>query len=310
MIAFIVADLIVLLILDICRKYYGWKVSGFLLASRYVAVAGAALIVEAVFWLAGLIPSEGNARVVEASIDWNYTIWLKIAFLVLAGPLVWRFLKTGGAPRNVADDELTSRNARPLGGCQAPVACFGHAPNWKRQSMNRLLISVLVAFASAALAQSHQPYAGLEGRTIKVLSEQQVADLRAGRGMGLALAADLNGCPGPMHVLELADTLDLSGQQRAKMQELFAAMKAEAIPLGERLIGQEAEPDKAFAGKTITAATQAASTDAIGATHAALRQAHLKYHLFTVEVLTPAQIQRYAELRGYKEGTRHPQGRH
>jgi Spy/CpxP family protein refolding chaperone len=171
-------------------------------------------------------------------------------------------------------------------------------------------ILVLIALSPAALAQSQQPYAGLEGRPIKALSEQQVADLRAGRGMGLALAAELNGYPGPMHVLELADALDLSGQQRAKMQELFAAMKAEAIPLGERLIAQEAELDKAFAGKTITAATLASSTEAIGATHAALRQAHLKYHLFAIEVLTPVQVQRYAELRGYKTGMQHPHGRH
>jgi Spy/CpxP family protein refolding chaperone len=177
--------------------------------------------------------------------------------------------------------------------------------------MNPLLVLVLLALAAGpSFAQSRQPYAGLEGRPIKALSEQQIADLRAGRGMGLALAAELNGYPGPMHVLELADSLDLSGQQRAKMQELFAAMKAEAIPLGERLIAQEADLDNAFAGKTITAASLAASTEAIGATHAALRQAHLKYHLFTVEVLTPTQIQRYAELRGYKTGMQHPHGRH
>jgi Spy/CpxP family protein refolding chaperone len=177
--------------------------------------------------------------------------------------------------------------------------------------MNPLLVLVLLALAAGpSFAQSHQPYAGLEWRSIKALSEQQVADLRAGRGMGLALAAELNGYPGPMHVLELADALDLSDQQRAKMQELFAAMKAEAIPLGERLIGQEAELDKAFGDKTITAAGLAASTEAIGATHAALRQAHLKYHLFTVEVLTPTQIQRYAELRGYETGMQHPHGRH
>jgi Spy/CpxP family protein refolding chaperone len=177
--------------------------------------------------------------------------------------------------------------------------------------MNPLLVLVLLALAAGpSFAQSHQPYAGLEGRSIKALSEQQVADLRAGRGMSLALAAELNGYPGPMHVLELADSLDLSSQQRAKMQELFAAMKAEAIPLGERLIGQEAELDKAFADKTITAATLAASTETIGATHAALRQAHLKYHLFAIEVLTPAQVQRYAELRGYKTGMQHPHGRH
>ena len=179
--------------------------------------------------------------------------------------------------------------------------------------MNRHLLLVLIALAlgtAPSLAQSQQPYAGLEARSIKALSEQQIADLRAGRGMGLALAAELNGYPGPMHVLEMADALDLSGQQRAKMQELFAAMKAEAIPLGERLIAQEADLDKQFAGKTITAASLAASTDAIGTTHAALRQAHLKYHLSTVEVLTPAQVQRYAELRGYKSGIQHPHGRH
>jgi len=61
-----------------------------------VAMAGAALIVEGIFWIAGLIPSERKARVVEASIEWNYTTWLNIMFLVLAALLVWRFLKTGG----------------------------------------------------------------------------------------------------------------------------------------------------------------------------------------------------------------------
>ena len=179
--------------------------------------------------------------------------------------------------------------------------------------MNRLLLLALIALAlgtAPALAQPQQPYAGLEGRAIKALSEQQIADLRAGRGMGLALAAELNGYPGPMHVLEMADALDLSREQRAKMQELFAAMKAEAIPLGERLIAQEADLDRGFADKTITAATLAASTDAIGATHAALRQAHLKYHLLTVEVLAPAQAQRYGELRGYKGGAQYPHRQH
>ncbi|HZD08021.1 MAG TPA: permease, partial [Candidatus Limnocylindrales bacterium] len=87
-IAFIFADLIVLPILDIYRKYYGLKMAGFLFVTFYVAMAGAALIVEAIFWIAGLIPPERNARVVEASIEWNYTTWLNIAFLVLAALLV------------------------------------------------------------------------------------------------------------------------------------------------------------------------------------------------------------------------------
>jgi hypothetical protein len=87
-------------------------------------------------------------------------------------------------------------------------------------------------------------------------------------------------------------------------------MKAEAIPLGETLIAQEAGLDKQFADRTITPTSLATSTHAIGATQAALRGAHLKYHLLTHEVLTPAQGQRYSELRGYQAGTPHGHGRH
>jgi uncharacterized membrane protein YraQ (UPF0718 family) len=95
-IAFIFADLIVLPILNIYRKYYGLKMAGFLFATFYAAMAGAALIVELIFGAVGLVPEQRHARVVEASVSWNYTTWLNIAFLVLAGFLVWRFLRTGG----------------------------------------------------------------------------------------------------------------------------------------------------------------------------------------------------------------------
>jgi uncharacterized membrane protein YraQ (UPF0718 family) len=95
-IAFIFADLIVLPILNIYRKYYGLKMAGFLFVTFYAAMAVAALIVELIFGALGLVPAQRNARVVEASIAWDYTTWLNIAFLILAGLLVWRFLKTGG----------------------------------------------------------------------------------------------------------------------------------------------------------------------------------------------------------------------
>ena len=95
-IAFIFADLIVLPVLNIYRKYYGWKMAGFLFASFYVAMAIAALVVELLFGLLGLVPAERHARMVEASVSWNYTTWLNIVFLLLAALLVWRFLKTGG----------------------------------------------------------------------------------------------------------------------------------------------------------------------------------------------------------------------
>jgi hypothetical protein len=95
-IAFIFADLIVLPILNIYRKYYGLKMAGFLFVTFYVAMAAAALVVELTFGALGLIPAQRDARVVEASITWDYTTWLNIAFLILAAWLVWRFLKTGG----------------------------------------------------------------------------------------------------------------------------------------------------------------------------------------------------------------------
>ena len=95
-IAFIFADLIVLPILNIYRKYYGWRMAGFLFVTFYAAMAVAALIVELIFVALGLVPAQRNARVVEASITWDYTTWLNIAFLILAGLLVWRFLRTGG----------------------------------------------------------------------------------------------------------------------------------------------------------------------------------------------------------------------
>jgi uncharacterized membrane protein YraQ (UPF0718 family) len=94
--AFIFADLIVLPILNIYRKYYGWRMSLFLLATFYAAMVAAGLVVELVFGLLGLIPEERNARVAEASIQLNYTTVLNIVFLILAAVLVWRFLRTGG----------------------------------------------------------------------------------------------------------------------------------------------------------------------------------------------------------------------
>ncbi len=74
----------------------------------------------------------------------------------------------------------------------------------------RIWISAALLLTSAAVANAQTPYAGMQTRPIKALSEQQMADLSAGRGMGLALAAELNGYPGPVHVLELADKLNLS----------------------------------------------------------------------------------------------------
>jgi uncharacterized membrane protein YraQ (UPF0718 family) len=95
-VAFIFADLIVLPVLDIYRRYYGWKMAGFLLAAFYATMVAAGLVVELVFGGLGLIPKQRAAKVVEASVTWNYTTILNLAFLALAAVLVLRFLRTGG----------------------------------------------------------------------------------------------------------------------------------------------------------------------------------------------------------------------
>jgi Heavy-metal resistance len=172
--------------------------------------------------------------------------------------------------------------------------------------MKVLSAAVIVLFAGSALAEHHQrkhgpsAYAGMQSRAVKALSDQQLADLRAGRGMGLALAAELNGYPGPMHVLELADHLGLSGEQRRAVQQLFDAMKAEAIAVGEKLIDGETALDRAFKERSITPERLAELSAAIGKMQGDLRAVHLKYHLTTAEVLSPDQARRYSELRGYQ----------
>ena len=166
--------------------------------------------------------------------------------------------------------------------------------------MKRIAMTVaLVLIAGSSLAQSHQPYAGLQSRPVKALSEQQIADLRAGRGMTMALPAELNGYPGPLHVIENADALALTPAQIAHMQRLYNDMKGEAMALGERLIIQETELDRQFANHTVTGSTLVEATAAIAKTQGELRGTHLRYHLLTVEILTRDQLRRYAEVRGY-----------
>ncbi len=96
--AFIFADLIILPILDIYRRYYGLRMAAFLLVTFYAAMALSGLAVELLFQAIGLAPTERHAKIVEASVTWNYTTILNISFLALAALLVWRFLATGGLP--------------------------------------------------------------------------------------------------------------------------------------------------------------------------------------------------------------------
>jgi hypothetical protein len=131
----------------------------------------------------------------------------------------------------------------------ARLAQIKTGSDWRKQM--RLAIATVTVLALGSLAaaqhqQGHTPYAGLQNRAVKALSEQQVSDLRSGRGMGLALSAELNGYPGPLHVLELADQLELSAALRERVRLLYDDMKAEAVPVGETLVAYENELDRAL----------------------------------------------------------------
>ncbi len=97
-VAFIFADLIIIPILIIYRKYYGTKMMLFILATFYATMAAAGYLIELIFGGLGLIPAGRHAKVMEASIQWNYTTVLNIIFLVLAAALCYRFARTGGIP--------------------------------------------------------------------------------------------------------------------------------------------------------------------------------------------------------------------
>ena len=106
----------------------------------------------------------------------------------------------------------------------------------------------LLAAVAPATAETASPYAGWQAREIKALSSQQVEDLQEGRGMGLALSAELNGYPGPRHVLDLGDDLQLSPAQRFAFEALFAEMQAAAQRLGAEILAREAALEQDFRG--------------------------------------------------------------
>lgn len=173
-----------------------------------------------------------------------------------------------------------------------------------------LVLAAILAAPAAAQHEGHgspdaSPYADLQDRAIKALSEEETRTLLAGEGMGFALAAELNGLPGPRHVLELADALALSEAQRESVTQVFEAMNAEAVVLGRRIVDGEAELDRAFqegGGVGGGAAAAGGLKDRIvelGRLRGELRAVHLLAHLETVALLTAEQVRAYGHLRGY-----------
>lgn len=158
---------------------------------------------------------------------------------------------------------------------------------------------LLVLVSQTSGADSASPYAGQETRDIKALAPEDVDAYLSGKGMGLAKAAELNGYPGPAHVLAMATELELSASQKERTEALFRSMEAKATSLGRALIAQERRLDEEFASKTITQKSLGAILQRIGELQAEVRGAHLEAHLAQLAILTPSQVAKYQTGRGY-----------
>lgn len=154
--------------------------------------------------------------------------------------------------------------------------------------------------AMAGIDRPHQsPYVGMEGREIKSLSGEDLERLREGHGWGLSLAAELNGIPGPRHLLEMREELGLTSDQVAGIDALYKEMKASAIPLGKEFIRLERDLDRGFADRSLDEKGMENLLGRIARTRQQLRGVHLSAHLRTLPLLTEEQIHAYSELRGY-----------
>jgi hypothetical protein len=170
-----------------------------------------------------------------------------------------------------------------------------------------IALAALLAVPHAVDAQAghnhagHSEHAGKEGREVKALDESAIEDYRAGAGMGLALAAELNAYPGPRHVLDLEAELALTEMQRTETQRIFERMQQDAIALGEQIIELEKQLDQRFAHRHIDEAVLADLTGRIGVLNGRLRAVHLLAHLQVTALLSDEQIESYDRLRGYRD---------
>lgn len=172
--------------------------------------------------------------------------------------------------------------------------------------MNRFVVlTFLVCSSYMATAENSSSYAGQESNSIKALSQQQISDLLNGNGLGYAKVAELNGFPGPAHVLELSTELKLSEEQVAQTEELFKVMKAEAKKLGADLVEAERQLELAFVSDNISESKVTSFVDKIGAINGKLRAVHINAHLAQKRILTRHQVHKYNQLRGYGSTSHH-----
>ncbi len=171
-------------------------------------------------------------------------------------------------------------------------------------------IFFLLLYISIANGQhAHFGYSGEENREIKALSNEEIQGYLAGHGMGFAKAAELNQYPGPKHVLDLAEKLQLSPKQIKQTKQIYNEMHREAVRLGTLYGEKERALDQAFAEGKIGVLNLNDLISQIGRLRAQIRAAHLHSHLKMKQILSSAQVRAYDELRGYSDEGRNSRKR-
>jgi len=168
-----------------------------------------------------------------------------------------------------------------------------------KSKLSLVLLFILVTSMSVFAETYTSKYVGEEYRKIKSLSPDDVEELTKGGGWGLAKAAELNGIPGPAHILEMVDKINLTDEQKKKIQKIYNEMTGEAIALGKQLIRLEMELNIGFSNRNINQELLENYVREIEKVRAKLRIVHLSTHLQTPNILTNKQIILYNKLRGY-----------
>jgi hypothetical protein len=163
-----------------------------------------------------------------------------------------------------------------------------------------LMVVVTLLYTDAIQAQhEHSPYAGTETAEGTTLTPLEIAQLREGEGMRLALPAELNQYPGPKHVLELADSLGLTPTQKHRIEDMRESMRVAAIGKGNEIIVVERHLAEVFRSGTATRDDVERITGHLGSLRGQLQAIHLGAHLEARLQLTDDQVAQYDRLRGY-----------
>jgi hypothetical protein len=147
------------------------------------------------------------------------------------------------------------------------------------------------------------PYTAEQNRTIKSLSDTDILSLQSGTGEvygGLAKSAELNGYPGPRHVLDLASELNMTEEQQIGIEVIYNNMRNQAVPVGLQIIEIEKQVENSFANNTIREQSLQMLLDLSSHLYGQLRYIHLSSHLKVMDALTPQQVNTYNEIRGYE----------